>query len=122
MLCDDEFKHNDASNTADIFEIPSVTGEWVMASIRLGYQACPYIHRLMPTQLFQSIVAVTSEVNATDRRELDTLIATYSSQVEWKMTPATKHLVCDADVGPVYSAMEKKSDDVCVTAKEIINA
>lgn len=133
LLCGADFDEKDASEALDIYDIPSVTGEWVKASVRLGRLACPKTYHPMPGGLFQSIVAAVAQLNVNDRKKLYALITFHGGRVERNFTSKTTHLVCGIATGNIYAkAMEMKSEKFsvitpdwfyeCLKAQEIIDA
>lgn len=133
LLCGADFDEKDATEALDIYDIPSVTGEWVRASIRLGRLACPKTYHPAPGGLFQSIVAAVAQLNVNDRKKLYAFITFHGGRVERNFTPRTTHLVCGIAAGNIYmKAMEMKSDKFCIVtpdwfyeclkAQEIIDA
>lgn len=133
LLCGNDFDEKDASEAIDIYDIPSITGEWVKACVRLGRLACPKTYHPMPAGLFQSIVAAVAQLNVNDRKKLYALITFHGGRVERNFTPKTTHLVCGIATGNIYvKAMEMKSDKFsivtpdwfyeCLKAQEIIDA
>lgn len=132
LLCGADFDEKDASEALDIYDIPSVTGEWVKASVRLGYLACPKTYHPMPSGPFQSIVAAVAQLNVNDRKKLYALITFHGGRVERNFTAKTTHLVCGIATGNIYAkAMEMKSEKFsivtpdwfyeCLKAQEIID-
>lgn len=93
----------DTSEASDLFDIPSVTGEWVRASIRLGRLACSKTYHPMPSGIFQPIVAAVAQLNVNDRKKLYALITFHGGRVERNFTPHTTHLVCGIAAGNIYT-------------------
>lgn len=119
MLCGADFDEKDSSEALDIYDIPSVTGEWVRASIRLGRLACPKTYHPAPGGLFQSIVAAVAQLNVNDRKKLYALITFHGGRVERNFTSKTTHLVCGIATGNIYmKAMEMKSEKFCIVTPD----
>lgn len=133
LLCGKDFDEKDIAEATDIYDIPSVTGEWVIASARLGRLACTKVYHPIPSNLFQSMVAAISELNTNDRKKLYALITFHGGRVEHNFTSKTTHLICGAAAGNVYNkAIEMKLDKLsivtpdwmleCVKKQELIDS
>lgn len=133
LLCGKDFDEKDIAEATDIYDIPSVTGEWVIASARLGRLACTKVYHPMPSHLFQTMVAAISELNTSDRKKLYALITYHGGRVERNFTSKTTHLICGAATGNVYNkAIEMKLDKLsiltpdwileCVKKQELIDS
>lgn len=119
LLCGDDFDEKDIGEATDIYDIPSVTGEWVQACVRLGRLVCPKIYHPIPGGLFTSIVAAITELGTNDRKKLYAIITFHGGRVERCFTPQTTHLVCGRANGDVYTkAMELKSDTFCIVSPD----
>lgn len=115
MLCGADFDESDIGEATDVYDIPSVTGEWVKACVKLGRLVCPKIYHPIPNGLFTSVVAAISELGTNDRKRLYALITFHGGRVERNFTPKTTHLVCGIASGDAYTkAMELKSDKLCI--------
>lgn len=121
LLCGKDFDEKDIAEATDIYDIPSVTGEWVIASARLGRLACTKVYHPMPSNLFQSMVAAISELNASDRKKLYALITFEGGRVERNFTSKTTHLICGASAGNIYNkAIEMKLDKLSIVTPDWI--
>lgn len=119
LLCGADFDEKEIGEATDIYDIPSVTGEWVKACVRLGRLVCPKIYHPIPSGLFTSIVAAITELGTNDRKKLFALITFHGGRVERCFTPQTTHLVCGRANGDVYTkAMELKSDTFCIVSPD----
>lgn len=115
MLCGDDFDEKDTAEATDIYEIPSVTGEWVKASIRLGRLASPKVYHPIPSGIFLPCVVAIAQLNANDRKKLYALITFHGGRVERNFTSKTTHLVCGIATGDIYTkAMDMKSGKFCI--------
>lgn len=132
LLCGTDFDEKDIGEATDIYDIPSVTGEWVKACVRLGRLVCPKIYHPIPNGLFTSIVAAITELQPNDRKILYALITFNGGSVERNFTPKTTHLICGSPTGSLYfKAIEMKSDSFklvtpdwlfeCLKAQELID-
>lgn len=111
LLCGPDFDDKDTAEATEIFDIPSVTGEWVKASIKLGHLACPKTYHPLPSGLFTSCVVAVAQLNANDRKKLYALVTFHGGRVERNFTAQTTHLVCGIGAGHIYTkAMEMKSN------------
>lgn len=119
LLCGTGFDEKEIGEAADIYDIPSVTGEWVKACVRLGRLACPKIYHPIPNGLFAPVVAAITELRVEDRKKLYALLTFHGGRVERNFTANTTHLVCGAATGVVYNrAMELKSDKFCIVTPD----
>lgn len=133
LLCGSDFDDKDTlAEATDIYDIPSVTSEWVKASVKLGHLACPKIYHPFPNGLFTSCVVAVAQLNANDRKKLYALITFHGGRVERHFTSQTTHLVCGIGAGNIYTtAMEMKSNKFhiitpdwfyeCLKAQDIID-
>lgn len=132
LLCGVDFDEKEIGEAADIYDIPSVTGEWVEASVRLGRLACPKTYHPIPSGLFTPVVAAINQLNVNDRKKLFALITFHGGRVERNFTAKTTHLICSIATGNVYTkASEMKSDKFsivtpdwfheCLKAQELID-
>lgn len=119
MLCGIDFDETEIGEANDIYDIPSVTGEWVKACVRHGRLVCPRIYHPIPNGLFTSIVAAITDLGINDRKKLYALITFHGGRVERNFTPQTTHLICGKANGDVYTkAMELKSDKFCIVSPD----
>lgn len=111
LLCGSNYEEKEICEANDIYDIPSVTGEWVKACVRLGRLACPKIFHPIPNGIFTTIVAAVVQLNQEDRKKLYALITFHGGRVERNFTSNTTHLICGCAIGDVYTkAMNMKSD------------
>lgn len=121
LLCGKDFDEKDIAEATDIYDIPSVTGEWVVASARLGRLACTKVYHPMPSSLFQAMVAAISELNTSDRKKMYALITFNGGRVERNFTSKTSHLICGAAAGNIYNkAIEMKLDKLSIVTPDWI--
>lgn len=119
LLCGTDFDEKDIGEATDIYDIPSVTGEWVKACVRLGRLACPKIYHPIPNGLFTPIIAAFTEIQPNDRKTLYALITFHGGKVERNFTSKTTHLICGSATGNVYTkAIEMKSDKYCIVTPD----
>lgn len=132
LLCGTDFDEKDIGEATDIYDIPSVTGEWVKACVRLGRLACPKVYHPIPSGLLKPIVVAISEIQPNDRKILYALITFHGGHIERNFSSKTTHLICGSASGSIFSkAMEMKSDKFsivtpdwlydCLNAQELIN-
>lgn len=116
LLCGDDFDEKDIAEATDIYDIPSVTVEWVIASVKLGRLACTKVYHPIPNGLFSSFVVAVSQLNINDRKKLYAFITFHGGQVVRNISTKTTHLVCGAATGNIYNrAIELKLDISIVT-------
>lgn len=116
LLCGDDFDEKDIAEATDIYDIPSVTVEWVIASVKLGRLACTKVYHPIPNGLFSSFVVAISQLNINDRKKLYAFITFHGGQVVRNISTKTTHLVCGAATGNIYNrAIELKLDVSIVT-------
>lgn len=121
LLCGVDFDETEIGEANDIYDIPSVTGEWVKACVRFGRLVCPKIYHPIPNGLFTSIVAAITDLSINDRKKLYAMITFNGGCVERHFTAKTTHLICGKANGDVYTkAMELKSDKFCIVSPDWI--
>lgn len=122
VLCGDGFDENEIAQAADLYEIPSVTEAWVVASARLGRLASLKPYDPTPnSKCFSQVFASITQVTAADRYRLYALITFNGGVVERNLTSKTTHLICGRADGPAYArAVTIKNDNFSVVTPDWI--
>lgn len=122
MLCGEGFDESEIAQAADLYEIPSVTEAWVIASAKLGRLASTKPYDPTPnSKCFSQVFACISQLSSTDRYRLYALITSNGGVVERNFTPRTTHLICGSADGPAYAkAVTIKNDNFCVVTPDWI--
>lgn len=119
LLCGSDFDEKDICEATDIYDIPSVNGEWVKACVRLGRLACPKLYHPIPNGIFTPIVAAVVQLNQEDRKKLYALITFHGGRVERNFTSNTTHLICGCAIGDVYTkAMNMQTDKFSIVTPD----
>lgn len=122
LLCGDGFDENEIAQAADLYEIPSVTEAWVIASAKLGRLASTRPYDPTPhSKCFSQVFACISQVTTNDRHRLYALISFNGGVVDRDFTPRTTHLICGSPDGSAYArAITIKNDNFCVVTPDWI--
>lgn len=132
LLCGTDFDEKDIAEAIDIYDIPSVTEKWVIASAQLSRLACTKVYNPLSNGLFVNTVAAIVQLNASDRKRMYAFITFHGGRVERNITPKTTHLICGAPNGSIYrQAIDLKSDKLaivtpdwffeCIKAEELLD-
>ncbi|XP_037036633.1 PAX-interacting protein 1 isoform X2 [Bradysia coprophila] len=122
LLCGEGFDESEIAQASDLYEIPSVTEAWVIASAKLGRLASTKPYDPTPnSKCFSQVFASITQVSATDRNRLYALITFNGGVVERNFTARTTHLICGSVDGPAYAkAITIKNDNFCVVTPDWI--
>uniref|UniRef100_A0A1B0CG64 PAX-interacting protein 1 n=2 Tax=Lutzomyia longipalpis TaxID=7200 RepID=A0A1B0CG64_LUTLO len=102
VICGLNFDENEISQASDLYELPSVTEEWVHASIKLGRLATTKAYEPLGNKLFSGCIFALSDVSVKDRKTLYATLTFHGAQVEKNFTNKTTHLVCGSASGNPY--------------------
>lgn len=102
MLCGANFDESEIAQATDLYEVPSITEAWVVASAKLGRLATTKPYDPVPTKVFSQIFAAITQVSGGDHNKLFALITFNGGLVERNFTNKTTHLICGNATGPAY--------------------
>ncbi len=122
LLCGEGFDESEIAQASDLYEIPSVTEAWVIASAKLGRLAITKPYDPTPnSKCFSQVFACITQVTSVDRYRLYALITFNGGVVERNFTARTTHLICGLADGPAYAkAITIKNDNFCVVTPDWI--
>lgn len=122
LLCGEGFDESEIAQAADLYEIPSVTEAWVIASARLGRLALTKPYDPTPhSKCFSQVFACITQVTTVDRYRLYALITYNGGVVERNFTSRTTHLICGSADGSAYAkAITIKNDNFSVVTPDWI--
>lgn len=121
VICGRNFDESVIGEAIDLYAVPSVTEEWVIASAQLSCLASTKPYDPLPNQLFSAITVAISQVSAEDRKRLYAMITFNGGRVERALNAKTTHLVCGLAGGPHYAkALEIKNDSIVVVTPDWI--
>lgn len=119
LLCGTNFDESDIAQAADLYEIPSITEDWVIATAKLGRFATTKPYDPVPTRIFSQIFAAITRVSADDRKKLYALITFNGGIVERNFTASTTHLICGVASGAAYEkSLTVKNDNFSVVSPD----
>lgn len=119
LLCGADFDENDIAEATDIYDIPSVTGEWVKASVKLGRIANTKVYHPMPDGLFATLVVAITQVSAADRKKIYAFVTYHGGQVGRSLSAKTTHFICGAATGNAYNkAMEMQLEKLAIVTPD----
>lgn len=119
MLCGTNFDESDIAQAADLYEIPSITEDWVIATAKLGRFATTKPYDPVPTRIFSQIFAAITQVSVEDRKKLFALITFNGGVVERNFTAKTTHLICGFASGAAYEkSLTVKNDNFSVVSPD----
>lgn len=119
LLCGNDFDENDIAEATDIYDVPSVTGEWVKASVKLGRLACTKVYHPLPCGLFASLSVAITQLGVSDRKKIYAFVTYHGGQVARNLSSHTTHLICGAATGTAYNkAIEMKLDTMVIVTPD----
>ncbi|GBP00593.1 PAX-interacting protein 1 [Eumeta japonica] len=104
LICGQNAADTDLDDAQDIYQIPAVTVQWVVACVRLKKLANPKPYNPNRNLIFSNIVACISKVTAIDAKTLYALITYHGGQVKLNFDARCTHLICGSATGRKYTA------------------
>ncbi|XP_072934281.1 uncharacterized protein Ptip [Epargyreus clarus] len=104
LICGQNAADTDLDDAQDIYQIPAVTENWVLACARLKRLASPKPYFPNKNKVFSNVVACVARVNSTDAKTLFALITYHGGKVKLNLDSQCTHLICGSAVGKKYSA------------------
>ncbi|KZC10581.1 PAX-interacting protein 1 [Dufourea novaeangliae] len=93
---------NDISAAKDIYEIPAVTQNWILYSVKCNKLLPPHYFLPEDTQLFSNIRACVSQVSRADSKSLWAMIALQGGTCQLRLDQYCTHLITGKAVGLKY--------------------
>lgn len=119
LLCGADFDENDIDEATDLYDIPSVTEEWVTACVKLGRLANLKVHHPIPSGLFAKLVMAITQVSVADRKKIYAFVTYHGGQVTKSLSSKTTHLICGSAMGNAYNkAMEMKLEKLTIVTPD----
>lgn len=121
VICGLNFDENEISQASDLYELPSVTEEWVHASVKLGRLATTKPYEPIGNKLFVGCTFALSDLSVKDRKTLFATITFHGGQVERNFTGKTTHLVCGAASGQAYAKAQTLGEKVTIVTPDWVS-
>ncbi|XP_059608090.1 PAX-interacting protein 1 [Phlebotomus argentipes] len=121
VICGVNFDENEISQALDLYELPSVTEAWVLASVKLGRLATTKAYEPSGEKLFAGCRFALCDMTAKDRKTLFATLTFHGAQVERNFTERSTHLVCTAASGQAYAKALALGDRVSVVTPDWVN-
>lgn len=120
-MCGTNFDENEVAQATDLYEVPCITEDWIIASARLGRLTCSTPYNPIPNGIFAKMVTSLTQLNTLDRKRLFALITYHGGKVERNLTTNTTHLVCGIANGNAYKkALEIGNDKITIITPDWI--
>ncbi|KFB37610.1 AGAP001710-PA-like protein [Anopheles sinensis] len=103
LICGANYDENDITEAGELYEIPSVTEAWVVASVRLGRLASTKAYFPLKTGIFCGLRFSATQIDTRDLRRLYAVLTFHGGTFSSRLDRKTTHLVCGSARGPAYS-------------------
>lgn len=102
VICGHKFEISDVQQATELYDIPSVTEQWIQASVRLGKLASCKPYDPISNKIFSNCIFTLSGVEIQDRRKLYAMITFHGGIVQKHFDSKLTHLVCTNAIGVAY--------------------
>lgn len=102
LICGNNAADNDIEEAQEIYQIPAVTVQWVVASIRLKKLANSKAYSPNKNKIFTNVLACLSKVTPNDAKLLYALITYHGGKVKLNFNSKCTHLICGSASGKRY--------------------
>lgn len=104
LICGPNAADTDLDDAQDIYQIPAVTENWVLACARLKKLANPKPYFPNKNKIFSNVTACVCRVTAADAKALFALITYHGGKVKLILDSRCTHLICGSASGKKYTA------------------
>ncbi|XP_050353636.1 PAX-interacting protein 1-like isoform X2 [Nymphalis io] len=104
LICGNNAADTDLDDAQDIYQIPAVTENWVLACARLKKLANPKPYFPSKNKIFTNVTACVSKVTPADAKLLFAIITYHGGKVKLNLDSQCTHLICGFALGKKYSA------------------
>ncbi|CAH2093665.1 unnamed protein product [Euphydryas editha] len=104
LICGNNAADTDLDDAQDIYQIPAVTENWVLACARLNKLANTKPYFPSKNKIFSNVTACVSKVTPADAKALFALITYHGGKVKLNLDTHCTHLICGSASGKKYSA------------------
>ncbi|CAH0713668.1 unnamed protein product, partial [Brenthis ino] len=104
LICGPNAADTDLDDAQDIYQIPAVTENWVLACARLKKLANPKPYFPSKNKIFSNVTACVSKVSPADAKVLFAIITYHGGKVKLNLDSQCSHLICGSASGKKYSA------------------
>ncbi|XP_034827605.1 PAX-interacting protein 1 isoform X2 [Maniola hyperantus] len=122
LICGHNAADTDLDDAQDIYQIPAVTENWVLACARLKRLANPKPYFPNKNKIFSNVTACVCKVTPADARALFALITYHGGKVKLTFDTNCTHLICGSASGKKYSAALSYSKVKIVTPDWVIES
>lgn len=103
VICGQQYDEAHVQEANEIYDTPSVTEGWVLASVKIGRLAAVKAYDPLPNKLFSGLCFTFVGVDQQDRRRLFSMVKFSGGVVQKVFDSKVTHLVCAAALGAAYS-------------------
>ncbi|KAL1373433.1 hypothetical protein pipiens_018660, partial [Culex pipiens pipiens] len=97
------YDENEISQAAELYEVPSVTEAWVLASVRLGRLASTKAYFPLKSALFSNLTFAATQLDNRDLKRLFAAVTFHGGTFRNVFDSRTTHLISGSTKGPVYA-------------------
>lgn len=116
VICGQQYDEAHVQEANELYDTPSVTEGWVLASVKIGRLAAVKAYDPLPNKLFSGLCFTFVGVDQQDKRRLFSMVKFSGGVVQKVFDNKVTHLVCSTASGAVYSKamnLSKKLTIVC---------
>ncbi|XP_047538445.1 PAX-interacting protein 1 isoform X1 [Vanessa atalanta] len=118
LICGNNAADTDLDDAQDIYQIPAVTENWVLACARLKKLANPKPYFPSKNKIFSNVTACVSKVTPADAKLLFAIITYHGGKVKLNLDSQCTHLICGFALGKKYSAALTLSSKVKIVTPD----
>lgn len=103
LICGVNASDSDIEEAQEIYQIPAVTIDWVVACAHLKKLANTKPYNPNRNNIFSNVVACLCKISPTDAKTLYALITYYGGKAQLHLNEKCTHLICGSASGKKYS-------------------
>lgn len=103
LVCGNNYDENDITQAAELYDVPSVTEAWVLASARLGRLASTKAYFPLKSALFTNLTFAAIQLDNRDLKKLYGIITFHGGTLRNLFDRQTTHLICGIAKGSIYT-------------------
>lgn len=115
VICGANYDENDITQAAELYDVPSVTEAWVLASIRLGRLVSTKAYFPLKSALFSNLTFAATQLDNRDLKKIYAIITFHGGNVRNLFDKQTTHLISGNTKGSIYAKAITVNGVVVVT-------